>query len=289
MQKFKIGMNIREVITAANMNEIADAVNAVKENQNNPTPRQTGGRAYQTGEIRIKNGESSTLEQFSAVSLTGLELTAQNCDSFAFETPTFTAGKVTTARKDMPFAILLEPANSGELSKALVTGVTPAKVTIKDQTHQYAKPTPDSSAGALESCDAGTARILYKAGSSGEQWCILQLGAGGAEAYDGPFALSLDENGKLKCKGGYLNRNGEIVSVSDASGITPSPGYVCVYTNISGQSWTTPEIKIISSVTTGYYPVGYCQMNNNVPALTQYRVAMAIIMITGNCPVNATT
>ena len=37
MQKFKIGMNIREVITAANMNEIADAVNAVKENQNNMT------------------------------------------------------------------------------------------------------------------------------------------------------------------------------------------------------------------------------------------------------------
>ena len=37
MQKFKVGMNIRQVITTANMNEIADAVNAVKENQNNMT------------------------------------------------------------------------------------------------------------------------------------------------------------------------------------------------------------------------------------------------------------
>ena len=83
--------------------------------------------------------------------------------------------------------------------------------------------------------------------------------------------------------------NGEIVSVSDASGITPSTGYVCVYSNISGNTWTTPEIKIESTVKIGDYPVGYCQMNNNVPALTQYRVAMAIIMITGNCPVNATT
>jgi len=58
-------------------------------------------------------------------------------------------------------------------------GFVPAKVTIADQGDAYAKPTENSSTGALESTGSGSARIVWKAGDYGEQWCLLQLGAGG--------------------------------------------------------------------------------------------------------------
>ena len=279
MKKYQ--RNQTYVVSGETFNEIADAVNWTHENQARLNGPDAFNKSFQNGEIRIKYLDSGTLPTFSAVALTGLAITPRD-SKFIYNTPTLNANKVTTSNEKNAFAICAEPANSGKLTKAVLTGIIPAKVTIKDATHEFAKPTPGG-AGTLESCETGTARIIWKAGGSGEQWCILQLGAGGAEVYDGPFALSIDENGKLKCKGGYLNRNGEIVSVSDASGITPSTGYVCVYSNISGNTWTTPEIKIESTVKIGDYPVGYCQMNNNVPALTQYRVAMAIIMIAGDC------
>lgn len=180
MEKFRIGMNIRDVITVANMNEIADAVNWTKEHGNgSPDQGSSGRRFFRAGEIRIKNVGSAALDQFSAVALTGLELTSDNCDTFAGEIPTFTADVVTAARQYMPWAICLEPANVNEMSKALILGVTPALVTINDPADQYAQPLIDSATGELESCQAGSARILCKEGDTGLQWCILQLGGVG--------------------------------------------------------------------------------------------------------------
>lgn len=202
MERFKIGMDPRKVITEANMNEIRDAVNWTRENKERLSGRGVKGEYYENGEIRIKYTGSKTLNQFAAVALTGLVLTPENCDEFATAVPTFTAGTMTAALADSPFAICRKPANPGEITKAVLTGVTPARVTIKDAAHQFAKPTPDSEAGALESCESGTARIVWKAGSSGEQWCILQIGAGGAGGgeYNGYFkivnASVTDENGK---------------------------------------------------------------------------------------------
>ncbi len=275
------------MLTGETVNEIAAAVNFVNESLKIEQNGSSETKFYQNGEIRIFY-TGSTLPQFSAIALTGLAI-KPNDDNFKYTTPTFTAGLVTEAKPDVPFAICAEPAKKNKYTKAVISGVIPAKVSIKDTAHKYAKPTPGSSTGALESCEAGTARIIYSPGKTGQQWCILQLGAGGAESYDGPFALSLNSSGTIDCAAGFLNRNGEIVSVPAKQGLSPATGYVCVTTKINNNSWTTPEIKIVSQITNECYPVGYCQMKDSVPVLTQYRVALAIIMITGNCPVNATT
>ena len=66
----------------------------------------------------------------------------------------------------------------------MVLGITPAKVMINSADEDYAVPKADSTTGALESSATGTARILWRAGGSGEQWCILQLGGAGAGAAD---------------------------------------------------------------------------------------------------------
>ena len=158
-----------------------------------------------------------------------------------------------------------------------------AKVTIKDATHEFAKPTPGG-AGTLESCETGTARIIWKAGNSGEQWCILQLGAGGAEVYDGPFAITYNgETKKIDIAQGFINRNGEWKKVSEAS-IQPSKtGYVCVSTklNDSGE-WSEPEF-VITDPDEKNYPIGYCQVSGDLVNVKSYRVPVAIFMIAGDC------
>ena len=197
MEKFTIGMDIRDVVTVANMNEIADAVNRTKE-FGKPFPGQTvANRGSRVGEIRIKNNRSVTLDQYSAVSLYNAELTPYNCDEFAYETPTFIGGTVTAA--DKPFAILLEPANYGDLVRALISGVTPAKITMRSAGHQYAQPVVGSATGALESCEIGSARILWRGGDSGEQWCILQLGLVVPDvSVKGPVAVTLEGGTSIK-------------------------------------------------------------------------------------------
>ncbi len=87
---------------------------------------------------------------------------------------------MTADREGKPYAILLEPIEAGEIGRAMILGVTPAKVTINSSDDGYAVPKAGSSEGALESSATGTARILWRAGGGGEQWCVLQLGGAGA-------------------------------------------------------------------------------------------------------------
>ena len=88
-------------------------------------------------------------------------------------------------REGKLYAILLEPIAAGEVGRAMVFGIVPAKVSIQDADDQYAVPTPNSSSGALQSDSTGVARIVWKAGGTGTQWCLLQLGgAGGGSGGD---------------------------------------------------------------------------------------------------------
>lgn len=191
-------------VTGKTFNEIAAAVNAVNESLRLSDGTNPDNKIYQNGEIRIFY-TGSTLPQFAAIALTGLAVKPDD-DKFKYTTPTFTAGLVTEAKPGVPFAICAEPAKKNKFIKAVITGITPAKVSIKDTAHQYAKPTPGSSTGALESCEAGTARIIYSPGKTGQQWCILQLGAGGAgdEAYNGYFKIvnvsTTDSSGNVSNK-----------------------------------------------------------------------------------------
>ena len=111
-----------------------------------------------------------------------------NEDEFVSCTPVFIGQKMTEEREGKPYAILLEPLAKDQIGRAMVLGIVPAKVTIQDADDQYAVPTPGSTTGALQSDSTGVARILWKAGGAGSQWCLLQLGgagsgAGGEKAY----------------------------------------------------------------------------------------------------------
>jgi hypothetical protein len=68
------------------------------------------------------------------------------------------------------------PAAANECGIGLLAGMIPAQVTISSADHKFAA--IDSSL-ALVSAASGYARILYAAGTSGSQWCLLSIGGGG--------------------------------------------------------------------------------------------------------------
>ena len=186
MEKVKAGDSI--VIKASTWNAFIDAANFTKQMRENQA---SGGisAGLNVGIILVKNGESQTYDRFSALVLMGISVTPEtNEDEFVSCPPVFQGLKMTDDREGKPFCILLEPIEAGEIGRAMVLGITPAKVTINDSEDEYAVPKAESDSGALESSSTGVARILWSASGSGSQWCLLQLGgagggSGGEKAY----------------------------------------------------------------------------------------------------------
>lgn len=172
MEKFSIGMDIGDVITARNMNEIADAVNIVKGlGKSSENVKITPSGAYD-GYVRvIYSGEN--LDRYHAVQLVDLYLSPDNCKTFESEKVTFSACICSDPQKN--FAILAAPANNDEISHAVMIGVTPALVKIKDKTHNFAKPS-ETFPGYLESAESGPAKILWKSENNNTEICIVELG-----------------------------------------------------------------------------------------------------------------
>ena len=117
-------------------------------------------------------------------------------------TPVFIGQKMTEEREGKPYAILLEPLAKDQIGRAMVLGIVPAKVTIQDADDQYAVPIPGSTSGGLKSDSTGVARILWKAGGAGSQWCLLQLGGAGSGGGGGEKAY-MCKVGSGSAKAGY--------------------------------------------------------------------------------------
>ena len=155
--------------------------------------------------------------------------------------PVFIGQKMTEEREGKPYAILLEPLAKDQIGRAMVLGIVPAKVTIQDADDQYAVPTTGSTTGALQSDSTGVARILWKAGGAGSQWCLLQLGGAGSGA------------------------GGEKAYMCRVNGGTASAGYqVTVYPNGRDDAGSTesgtlyiPDIALDADLPSGAWIIGH--------------------------------
>ncbi len=178
MKKVQIGDALD--IKASTWNNFIDAANFVKGIQSNQNGSVIRNGLY-NGVVFIKNMTSNNYGQFSAMVLTDIAIKPnKNEAEFKGKVPVFIGSKMTNDLENHPYAVLLEPIEIGKIGRALLLGITPAKVNIQDSEDQFAIPSVDSNNGALESSDSGVARILWKAGNSGEQWCMLQLGGAGS-------------------------------------------------------------------------------------------------------------
>lgn len=240
MEKVRTGEKL--VIKASTWNAFIDAANFVKEQRQNQFG--SGLRSgIGTGVVLVKNAESELRDRFTALVLNDIAVPpSANEDEFVSCPPVFIGQKMTDEREGKPYAILLEPIAAGEIGRAMVFGIIPAKVTISDAEDPYAVPTPNSSTGALQSDSTGVARILWKAGGTGLQWCLLQLGGAGS--------------GTGSCDKAYM---------CQINGGSPTAGYnVTVYPNgrsdpkvKSAGVLYVPELALGSQIPSGTWIIGH--------------------------------
>lgn len=177
IEKVRAGESV--AIKASTWNAFIDAANFASEARHNQV---SGGTSAGVGNgiILVKNGENTAWERFHALMLTDIAVTADaNETEFISCAPVFIGKKMSTETAERPFAILLEPIGAGEIGRAMLMGITPAKVDIKNDDDAYAVPSPTSDTGALDSSSSGVARIVWRGSAKGEQWCLLQLGGAG--------------------------------------------------------------------------------------------------------------
>ncbi len=267
MEKVQAGQEL--AIKASTWNAFIDAADYVKNVQNGSKAKSSRGLPHD-GVILVKNIDSVNFEQFAALALTDLQITPAQAGDPVFKStvPTFSGSRMTAAlSEDKAYAILLEPVAANAVGRALLLGVVPAKVTVTDASHLFAKPTDGSATGALESSDSGVARILWKAGNSGSQWCMLQLGGAGSGGgvYNGLFKLA-DSSEVNKDTGEVTAFKFKVLDGNNPKYTGTMPCYV------NGQAFNIPvfESDVSSSSTPQYVYIKFTiphEKNGNAAAV----------------------
>ena len=149
MEKVRQGEQV--VIKASTWNGFVDAANFVKEARQNSLG--AGIRSGVGGGIvPLKNMEDRDYPRFSALVITGVAVSpSANEDEFVSCPTVFEGQRMIAEREDMPYAVLLEPIAAHEIGRAMLLGLTPAKVLVQSADDQYAVPKANSDDGALES------------------------------------------------------------------------------------------------------------------------------------------
>lgn len=146
--------------------------------------------------IKIRNDSGSAQERFYVLKLNGLAITEiDNLEEF--QNQPMLLGVTPTATTDN-VAVLIDPANTDEFARAVISGIVPVQVNVTDTTHGFAVPTV-SDASKLTSGTTGLFRILYKPSGTGTKWCLVRVGDAqpasigsslAIEAFDGTPALA---------------------------------------------------------------------------------------------------
>lgn len=169
LRRVRSGEQLR--FSADTQNAMLDAARQTKNSRLLFSPH--GATSRDPAQVLIQ--AAATLDRFAPFAL-GAVATTPGTDSQFHRLPVFASAVCVV---DKPFGIMLEPAASGCLGRAVLCGLVPAQVTILDAAHQFAH---INATLALESAATGYARIIWAAGTSGSQWCLLQIPGGSSAA-----------------------------------------------------------------------------------------------------------
>lgn len=130
-------------------------------------------RAARGQVVYVKNSTAYDLNQFAALRITGI-LFSPSDRLIEFKTNwAFTANSTGNDRD--PLCVFQEPVKAGKIARAVVDGMTPAKVQVNTNGHNCAILDTGVTTGRLKTDVNRGAEIVYKAGTSGEQWAIVRL------------------------------------------------------------------------------------------------------------------
>ena len=114
---------------------------------------------------------AADIEQYAPFAL-GTPITTPINGATLDDTPVFNSAALTDGKK---FGIALDAIAAGDRGDGLLVGLVPAQVVMSST--GATDTAADIVAGVLTSAPAGYARIVWAAGTSGSQWCLLALPA----------------------------------------------------------------------------------------------------------------
>ena len=180
LQRVRSGQPLR--FPAAAYNAFAEAT----EDYQRRKGRQGGGPLSEplpAGIVLVQNNSGADLPAFSILTINGLLFAlfdseghdVGGLDEFKFHFAL--NGQAPDADHPGNFVVLQEPIPAGELGRAMVAGVTPVQVTIKNEGDQYAEVRSDGEEGwDFLSGSVGSAQILWHEAGTGVQWSLVRLG-----------------------------------------------------------------------------------------------------------------
>jgi len=164
-------------IAAETFNAFVDAAQANRDRQSLQAAR-TSGVDVPAGSVLVRNMSGADQVRFAILAIDGIviaptdnELEFQNRPAFDVTAP--------AADDTSRIVILAEPVSDGKLGRAIVAGVTPVRLDVEDENHEFAGAGEDLTLN-LQSKDSGIARILWKDSGTGLKWAIVQFPAGGS-------------------------------------------------------------------------------------------------------------
>lgn len=145
-------------------------VDAARDFQNRTQNRQSTNtqELRQTGTLLVKNGSGQDRQRFEVLAIDRpIFLPSDNL--WSFQDQVAVIGVVPDEDKHVGrFVVLLEPLRDGMIGRAVVSGVTPVRLNVLDEAHEWAD-IEDGETDSLKTDTAGSAFILWKepAGSGG--------------------------------------------------------------------------------------------------------------------------
>jgi len=137
-----------------------------------------GGRS---GIVLIRNTSGEDQNQLAILGIDDLAILPESEAStqrFRTESPVFNCKRIADLEPakyhEMKFVILAEPIKQNQCGKAMIAGITPVKLDVKDEGHEYASPLL-SDTTKLQTTGDGPCRIVWKETGTGEKWGLVSF------------------------------------------------------------------------------------------------------------------
>ncbi|GIW90213.1 MAG: hypothetical protein KatS3mg109_0645 [Pirellulaceae bacterium] len=158
-------------IPAAVWNAMLDVVRAAR-NEQHTVDHATPTGITRPGIITVRNATGVAQDRFDVIGLDG-PIVGPADNLREFESRVAFDAVVPTENHFGRFAILLEPLRAGAIGRAVIAGVTPARLYVDASLYAYARPRPGDT-HALDSVPHGPARTVWSENvASSPRWAII--------------------------------------------------------------------------------------------------------------------
>lgn len=178
------------VIPARTWNTVLDATEEYLRRRGDMGGGMGTGQAASSTIVLIKNTSGADVDRMNVLGISAPAiLPSENADQFAHH-PALVGVTPDLDSHAGRFAVTLEPIKNNEIGMACVSGLCVVHLAITDGTDQFAD-VNNGTAASLKSGPAGSASILWQAGTSGTVLALVKLGnaAGPAGTHVTPKVL----------------------------------------------------------------------------------------------------